>query len=174
MKTEPQNSVERTRLCELIKDIPVAMLTTLDGDGTLVSRPMSPLEMDGLGALWFFTDVRSSKTEQLQVLNLSFVDPARSTYVSLSGHGEIHTDNTRIERLWTPFARPWFPDGPDSDSLRLLKVVPETAEVWDAPHSRMVRMFAMAASVVAGKNVGLGKHATLASLSEDATVVAPK
>lgn len=165
MKTEPQRSAELTQLCELIEDMSVAMLTSLDDQGALVSRPMSPLEMDINGTLWFFTDRRSTKAEHLRVLNLSFTDPAQSTYVSLSGRGELDTDRTHIERLWTPLAKPWFPDGPDSANLTLLKFMPETAEYWDAPDSKMVRMVAMAASMVTGKPIGMGEHDTLTALS---------
>lgn len=170
MKILSQRTPELIRLGELIEDIPVAMLTTPGagagpGNGqALVSRPMAPLEMDAEGALWFFTDRRSSKVEHLQSINLSFADPAHGRYVSIAGHGELVDDRGRIERLWTAFAKPWFPDGPDSPELVLLKVQPHTAEVWDAPHSRMVRMFAMAASVVSGKPVGLGEHETLTDL----------
>lgn len=165
MKTETQNSTELTRLCKLIEHMSVAMLT-LDADGALLSRPMAPLEMDGNGALWLFTDLRSAKVEQLRVVNLSFTDQAQGTFVSLSGRGEIDTDRAHIERLWTPFARPWFPHGSESTNLALLKFVPDTAEYWDASHSKMVRMFAMAASVVARKPVGLGERNTFTELSK--------
>ena len=165
MKTEPQRSADLTQLCELIENMSVAMLTNLDDEGALVSRPMSPLEMDINGTLWFFTDRRSTKAEHLRVLNLSFTDPAQSTYVSLSGRGELDTDRTHIERLWTPLAKPWFPDGPDSPNLTLLKFMPDTAEYWDAPDSKMVRLVAMAASIVTGKPIGMGEHDTLIALS---------
>ena len=72
MKTEPQRNAELTQLCELIEDMSVAMLTNLDDKGAMVSRPMSPLEMDINGALWFFTDRHSTKVEHLRVLNLAF------------------------------------------------------------------------------------------------------
>jgi general stress protein 26 len=165
MKTEAQDSAELHQLCKLIENIPVAMFTTLSADGRLVSRPMSPLEMDRTGALWFFSDLHSQKTAQLSIANLCFADPDTSTYVSLSGHGEIDTDRARIRELWTPFARPWFPDGPESSALALLKFIPDTAEYWDAPNSKMVRSLAMAASVVTGKPVGMGQHETLTGLS---------
>lgn len=165
MKIHPQTTAALTRLGELIEGLSVAMLTNLDADGVMVSRPMTPLEMDADGALWFFTDLRSQKVAQLRVANLSFADAGKGTYVSLSGHGEIDTDRARIKRLWTPFAKPWFPDGPDSPQLALLKFVPASAEYWDSPSSKMVRMFAMAASVVAGKPIGLGDHETLTGLS---------
>ena len=165
MKIETQNSAEMAELCKLIEPIPVAMLSNLDADGALVSRPMSALQVDAAGAVWFFVDLRSSRVEFLRVVNLSFVDAARGTYVSLSGRGEIRSDRAQIQQLWTPLAKPWFPEGPDSRNLALLKFVPHTAEYWDAPHSKMVRMFAMAASVVAGKPIGMGDHATFTDLS---------
>ena len=164
MKTETQSSAELTQLCELIKDMKVAMLTTEDAHGALVSRPMSPQEMDSSGVIWFFTDLRSEKVKHLAHINLSFTDPDGSTYVSVSGRGEVHVDHDRIERYWTPFARPWFPDGSDSPNLALLKFVPNSAEVWDAPPRKRVRMFAVAASIVAGKPIGMGDHDTLSGL----------
>jgi general stress protein 26 len=173
MKTETQSSAELTQLRKLIENMSVAMLTTLDGEGALVSRPMAPLEMDAMGALWFFTDTRSNKIEHLRVVNLSFTDADRATYVSLSGRGELHADPVRIERLWTAFARPWFPDGPGSSHLALLKIRPDSAEYWDAPHSKMVRVFAMAASVAAAKPIGMGDHDTLTGLSRPSLTTTP-
>lgn len=162
MKTKNQRSEDLTQLSELIENMTIAMLTNRDEDGALTSRPMTPLEMDGNGAVWFFIDERHAASgDQLRSLNLSFVDEASATYVSMSGRGEIDKDRARMHRLWTSFAKPWFPDGPDSPNLALLKVVPETAEYWDGPHNRMVRKFAMATSIAAGKPIGLGDHDTL-------------
>lgn len=165
MKTEPQSSAALTQLCELIAPMSIAMLTSNDDDGALVSRPMSALEMDAGGAIWFFTDLRSAKVKHLHNINLSFTDEDKSTYVSVSGRGDVYVDHARIEQRWTQFARPWFPEGPESKHLALLKFVPHSAEFWDAPNSKMVRLFAMAASVLMGKPVGLGEHDTLTELS---------
>lgn len=166
MKIQSQTSPERSRLAALIEPMTVAMLTTSDDNGALASRPMAPLELDAKGALWFFTDLCSAKVDQLSVVNLSFSDASRACYVSMSGHGEVHTDRAQIERLWTPFAKPWFPEGPKSTNLALLKIVPHSAEIWDAPNSKMLRLFALAASVVAGKRIGLGTHETLGALTK--------
>lgn len=165
MKTENQTSNDRSQLCKLIENMSVGMMTSLNANGALISRPMSALEMDGNGALWFFTDLRSAKVEQLNQLNLTFIDTAHGTYVSMSGHGELETQRAHIEMLWTPLARPWFPGGPDSAYLALLKFIPDIAEYWDTPSSKMVRILAMAASVVAGKPIALGQHQVLQHLS---------
>jgi general stress protein 26 len=165
MKTATQAHASLAHVAELIDDIPIAMLTTVEADGALAGRPMAVLEMDAEGALWFFTDLRSSKVDHLRVANLGFTDPARGTYVSLSGRGEIHTDRAHIQRLWTAFAKPWFPDGPESANLGLLKFVPDAADYWDAPNSRMVRTFGVIASIVAGKPIAMGEHGSHTDLS---------
>lgn len=166
MKIETQINAAFAGLCGLIEHIPVAMLTNIDVDGNLAARPMSPMEMDRNGALWFFIDLRHAKVEHMGAANLSFADADRATFVSMSGRGQIHMDRTRIAQLWTPLVRPWFPDGVESEHLALLKFVPDAAEYWDAPHSKMIRMVALAASVIVGKPIALGEHDTLPALSK--------
>lgn len=173
MKIANQTRAELTHVANLIENIPIAMLTTQEADGALASRPMTALEMDAQGALWFFTDVQSPKVDQLRAVNLSFTDRDQGAYVSLSGHGEIDTDRAHIQSLWTVFAKPWFPDGPDSSNLALLKFIPDTADYWDAPSSKMVRAFGMIASVIAGKPVALGEHGSHTALSASARAAAP-
>jgi general stress protein 26 len=167
VKIQPQSNAELTQLGTLIEDMSIAMLTNVDNDGALVSRPMSPLEMDADGAVWFFIDATTSNEKQLEAVNLSFSDEDAGTYVSISGRGEISLDRARMERMWTPLAKTWSPDGPLSPDLALLKIVPHTAEYWDAPHSRMIRMVAMAAAAVTGQPVAMGDHDTLTDLSKD-------
>lgn len=166
MKIEHQLTPELTQLSELIEGMKICMLTNADNTGALISRPMSALKMDAEGAIWFFTDLRSSVVEQLRPVNLAFSDEGKSTYVSLAGYCEVITDSVLIQQMWTSAAKPWFPEGPDSINLALLKFIPETAEYWDAPESQMVRLFAMAASIVSGKPVALGEHGNISNLSQ--------
>jgi len=165
MKIHTQPNAELQKLAALIQPMDgVAMLTSQDPDGALVSRPMAPLEMDENGAIWFFTDRNSAKADQLRTLNLSFSDEERSTYVSLCGHGDIEVDRSHIKRLWTPLARPWFPDGTDSENLALLKFTPGAAEYWDAVDTKMVHLFATAVSVIAKRPIGMGENGHLEHL----------
>ncbi len=164
MNIKPQKTEDLTQLGELIEDSRVCMLTTPDDRDALVSKPMSPQEMCEEGAIWFLTDPNTTKAHHLKNINLAFSNESNGTYVSISGHGEIVTDRARIESLWTAFAKPWFPDGVESSNLALLKFVPSGAEYWDAPHSKIVRTFAMVASIVAAKPVGMGDHGNLNAL----------
>jgi len=143
MKTEKQNSDERADICRLIQNLTITLMTTANREGGLTSRPMSPLLLDAYGDLWFFTDVRSEKTKHLDAINLGFIDSTRATYVSLSGHGILHNERSYIDRLWTPFAKPWFAEGPDSPNLALLKFVTRSAEYWNSAQSRMVSLLKM-------------------------------
>jgi general stress protein 26 len=165
MNVKHQQTNELSKLGELIEDMSVAMLTTVDkAEGTLLSRPMTPQEMCEQGAIWFLTDPNSNKVKHLEEMNLGFSNEVNSTYVSISGHGEIVEDRERIESLWTIFARPWFPEGVDSSNLALLKFVPHCAEFWDGSNSKMVRMFSMVASIAAAKPIGMAEHGHLETL----------
>ena len=162
MKFHIQPNADLQKLATLIQPMDgVAMLTSIDDDGALISRPMAPLEMDESGAIWFFTDVHTAKVDQLRSLNLSFSDAERSTYVSLCGHGDLEVDRAHIKRLWSPLARPWFPNGTESENLALLKFTPSAAEYWDAVSTKMVHLFATAISVIAARPIGMGEHGHL-------------
>ena len=43
------------KLCDLIKGIKITMMTTVEEDGTLHSRPRGTQEAEFDGDLWFFT-----------------------------------------------------------------------------------------------------------------------
>ena len=51
-QTQTQTNPRLAHIAALIDDIRIAMLTTVEADGTLASRPMAALEMDASGALW--------------------------------------------------------------------------------------------------------------------------
>lgn len=140
MKTEKQNSTERVELCRLIQNLTICMMTTANKESGLTCRPMSPLLLDAYGDLWFFSDIRSEKVKHLDTINLSFIDTTRATYVSMTGHGVLHNERSYIDRLWTPFAKPWFAEGRDSEHLVLLKFVAHSAEYWNSAESKMVAL----------------------------------
>lgn len=166
MEVALQTSVERTHLGNLIESISVAMLTTFDSRGALISCPMAPLELCEEGAIWFLIDANSEKLQYLKVLNLSFSDVANGVYVSLSGYGEKITDRAHIKSLWTPYNLPWFPDGTKSSDLLLLKFKPESAEYWNAQLNKMEHMFGAYVSVVAKKPIDMIKQGSFNNFAQ--------
>lgn len=129
------------KLREMIAELATASLTTMDRDGALRSRPMVIAELDEDGTLWFFTNDYSAKVEEVQLhpeVAVSFAEPERHRFVSISGTAELVRDPTRMQMLWQPLLRAWFPAGLDDPELALLKVEIVSAQYWDPPQQRLV------------------------------------
>lgn len=154
METQTQHNPQLEKVKEMVGDIRIAMMTTVDEGGNLVSRPMACMQMDADGTLWFFTQKSSPKVEQIEQhenkVNLSFVNVADADYVSISGTSQEVYDRAKIDALWSDMAKPWFPKGKDDPELTLLKVHTEMAEYWDSNDSRIIRLFEMARAAVTG------------------------
>jgi general stress protein 26 len=153
-----------SKVDELIRDIPVAMLTTADDDGSLRSRPMAARQAAFDGNLWFFTRADAPKVDELQQhpqVNVSFADPERQYYVSVSGTATLVHDRQKMEELWSPRLRTWFPQGLEGPNLALLQVHADTVEYWDAPSSTMVQLLGVVKATLTGESPQPGEHAKL-------------
>lgn len=143
-----------TKLFDLIKDVKIAMMTTVDTDGTLHSRPMWNQEADEVGDLWFFTRIASPKITEISrdnLVNLAYSDPSKQHYVSISGRAEIVRDKAKIKEKWSEGMRVWFPKGTDDPDVALIQVHPEKGEYWDSPSSTMLHLYGYAKAVTTGK-----------------------
>jgi general stress protein 26 len=145
------------KLAKLIKGVRVAMLTTVEADGCLRSRPMHTQENYFDGTLWFFTWVDSAKVHEIehdQHVNLSYADPSEQVYVSVSGRARLVRDRAKIEELWNPVHKAWFPQGVDDPNIGLLRVDVEKAEYWDSPSSKVVQLIGFTKAMLTGKAYG--------------------
>ena len=161
METEPQATKSMEKLAELIRVARIGMLATLEPNGTLRSRPLATLQLDAQGRLWFFSSVSAPKVGEIDrhsQVNVSYCDPDKQDYVSISGAAEVVRDREKMKQLWTPWVEPWFPRGLSDPDLGLLCVHIEQAEYWDAPESRMQRMFGLARAIATGDTHMLGEH----------------
>ncbi len=150
---------------ELIKDIDLCMLTTVDENNDLHSRPMSlNSDVDQQGNLWFFTSSNSHKASEIERtpnVNVSFIDTRKQHYVSVSGTAEMVHDRQKIKELWKPVLKAWFPDGPDQPDVALLKVRMTKAEYWDGPSSMIAQAVSFVSAILTGKQVELGENKKL-------------
>ncbi len=152
------------KLGELIKDIEFAMLTTAEADGTLRSRPMATQQVEFDGDLYFFTRAGSGKVDEIERdhhVNVSYAKPDDQRYVSVSGMARLSRDRAKIEELWSPILKAWFPEGLDDPELALLKVSVESAEYWDSPSSKMVQLVGFVKALVTGESYKPGEHEKL-------------
>ncbi len=144
----------KKKLQELIKDINVAMLTTVSANGQLRSRPMAPQEVNVDDALWFLTDTNTAKVAEVsqeEQVNLVYMDTKSQRYVSISGVGQTYRDPAKVNELWNPLLKAWFPKGPDDPMIAVMRVVPEYAEYWDAPSYSIVQLFGFIKAAVTGE-----------------------
>lgn len=151
-------------LNEKLKHIRFAMMTTVEPDGILRSRPMATQEQDFDGDLWFFTSADASKVDDVQQhnqVNLSYANPDDNLFISVSGAAELVRDRQKINELWKPFLQAWFPNGKDDPTLALLQVHVEHAEYWDAPSGTMGTLYAVAKGLVTGGKDSGGENKKL-------------
>jgi general stress protein 26 len=155
-----ENDLEKLR--GLVKDIDFCMLTTIDEGGDLHSRPMSSNgDIDADGDIWFFTSASSHKVSeinQLPKVNVSFADPDNQRYVSVSGTAQLVRDRAKIDELWRPEFKIWFPEGKDDPEVALLRVSLDKAEYWDSPSSTIGYALSFVSSLVTGKQPDMGEN----------------
>ena len=92
MEHQPDRAAAIKKLGELIEDIKIAMLTTVEEDGSLRSRPMGTQQVEFDGDLWFFTGQSTAKVDEIQQdqhVNISYANPDDNRYVSVSGRARL-------------------------------------------------------------------------------------
>ncbi|HYZ34400.1 MAG TPA: pyridoxamine 5'-phosphate oxidase family protein [Crenalkalicoccus sp.] len=153
--TETRSDAEAKRkVFEMIRDIEVAMVVTMDEAGRFRGRPMRAANREFDGVLWFFTEAGSPKTGEVaqdERVLLAYSDVHRQNYVSIYGTAELVRDAAKQRQLWSEPQRTWFPGGPEDPRIALLKVTCEGAEYWDAPTSTLVHAYGYLKAVTTGE-----------------------
>lgn len=136
------------------------MLVDRDGE-RLRARPMAPVVEEEARAIWFVTDQRNAKDDEItrdpQVC-LTFVDHSAHFHLSVSGSARVVRDPAKLKAIWTTYMEAFFPGGPDDPNAILLKVEPEAAEYWDGKGD-IASAFELAKSMVTDKRPDLGDNA---------------
>lgn len=156
-KMSHSNPGDFAKLGELIRDIRVALLTTVGRDGRFHTRPVQTLQVEADRTLWFFTDWSSPKVDELQhdaTVSLGYADPAKNVYVAVSGSGSLIRDIQKAKQLWSIEQRAYYPEGPEDERLALLRVLIERAEYWVAP-GRSSYLVAAVTAIASGTPVGV-------------------
>jgi len=151
-----------TKVAELIRGERFAFLTTTEPDGTMTSRPMTLQEVEFDGDLWFFAERGSRKMAHLAARpQVNVAAGSGGTWVSLTGRATVVDDAAKKRELWNSAVEAWFPQGPDDDSVVLLKVEGESAEYWDSPGGRLATLISFAKAKVTGQRIDAGENETV-------------
>lgn len=176
------------KLGELIKEIRVTMMHTWssrggqrsDGAGEVLfdgahrsqpiplrARPMYTQRLDPAtynGVLWFFADATSNLVHELGQSDgvlLSYASPEKNIFVSVGGRAHCEHDPVKAAELWNLHAKGWWPQGPGSENLTLIRVTIERGEYWDGP-SNTSYMLHLLKAVASGERVNVSaEHAVI-------------
>jgi general stress protein 26 len=151
---------ELDRVWEILEKADICMLTTNFPDG-LRARPMEPRPDREEDVIYFLTDVRGLKDDEVKTnpnVCLAFVYAKEKVYLSITGQAFVGRDVERARALWNAEQQVWWPGGPEDENLRVLRVEPERAEMWDGPASSAVAAFEFAKARITGKKPNLGEN----------------
>lgn len=143
------------KVTELIKGIKIAMLTYVDGEGHLVSKPMATQDVDFDGDLWFIAERDSEKVRDIEAnphVNVAY--SGKGSWVSVCGTAEVVNDVEKLTQLWSSFTDAWMEGGPQDPNNVLLHVTADSAEYWDSPGgSTVVQLANLVKAKVTGERV---------------------
>lgn len=148
------------RIWDIIEKVGVCMLTTQFAGG-LRARPLEARPDREAGLIFFVTDLRSPKEDEIAAapdVGLVFIDPHDKAYLSITGRASVLRNLEKTKAVWRKTDEVWWPDGPGSPDVSLLRIEPVTAELWDGPASAAVTAFEFVKARLIGQEPKLGEN----------------
>ena len=151
-----------SKVTEIINDAKIGMVTTINEEGALVSRPLAVQEVMDDGDMWFFTGLGTSQVAHVRAdprVNVAF--GKNPEWVSFAGNAEVVTDRAKIHEMWNQVVEAWFPDGPDTPEVCLLRVESDSAEYWTSPGGTAATVLQWVKSKVTNSRMSVGESGTV-------------
>jgi general stress protein 26 len=142
------------RVWKLMEKIGICMLASKDGE-KIRSRPMGAHPRQAENAIYFLTDARGHKDEEVmqdEHVCLSFAQPSDGKFLTVTGHARVLNDRALIKDLWDASAEAYW-SGSDDPGVRAIEVTPEDAQFWEGPHGVVATFQMIAAAATAGAPV---------------------
>ncbi|MBV6321698.1 pyridoxamine 5'-phosphate oxidase family protein [Duganella violaceipulchra] len=118
------------------------------------ARPMTALQVDAQGNLWFVSASDSLKNLELAAepsATLYFQASGRAEFMHLEGIATVLRDPVKLKELWSFTMKTWFAGGEDDPRVTLIKFAPTYGYYWDTKHGRAVASVRMLIGAVIGK-----------------------
>ncbi|MFT3701303.1 MAG: pyridoxamine 5'-phosphate oxidase family protein [Agriterribacter sp.] len=145
------------RIKEMVDNDATCFFCTKGNVGrTYGTRPMSVLQADEDGTLWFMSAKDSHKNVDIASdpsVDLYFKGSAHSDFLFLTGKATITVDKNRIEALWKPIIKTWFTEGEDDPRITVIKFSPTDGYYWDTKHGSLVAGLKMAVGALTGQTL---------------------
>ncbi|WP_205685687.1 pyridoxamine 5'-phosphate oxidase family protein [Flavipsychrobacter stenotrophus] len=152
------------KLKEFVDSNATCFFCTNIADGKFDTRPMSSQQVDDEGNVWFLSKKGSDKDFDIKrddKVQLLYSLSSHSGFMSVQGKATTTDDQAKIDELWTPIAKVWFPEGKEDPSISVIKVTTDGGYYWDTEHGKVVSFIKMAASLVTGETKDDGVQGTM-------------
>ncbi|WP_395672370.1 pyridoxamine 5'-phosphate oxidase family protein [Phenylobacterium sp.] len=127
-------------VAKALRDIDFVMLNTHTTGGQIAGRPMSnnrDVEYDGDS--WFFVDKESRTFADVSADPKVTISAQGSKgllgkpplFLSIEGQAEVIEDRAQLEAHWNSDLDRWWPEGPSTPGVVLLKVHAGRIHYWD-------------------------------------------
>jgi general stress protein 26 len=148
------------RVWDILEKHSIGLLTTRFAGG-LRARPLDSRPDRDACAIYFVTDVRGLKDDEIEAdpdVCFVVVDENENAYLSITGRAEVTRDNIMAAKIWKKTDDVWWPGGPQDENVRVLRINPSRAELWDGPKWKAVAMFEFAKAKLTGEKPDLGEN----------------
>ena len=161
MSQNDSQSDDFRKVTQIIEQHPVCMFTSAGSEG-LLSHPMTVVKVEDDGELWFLSSVDSTPVDDISgepEVNLTVTN--KDQWLSVRGSAAVITSEPKARELWNAAADAFYPDGPDSKNLVLIRVRPDGAQYWEAPGGAISIIFNWAKARISGERIDAGDSHTV-------------
>jgi general stress protein 26 len=155
-----QQTDHESRIWDLLEQTGVGMLTTRFDDG-LRARPLEARPDRDAGIIYFITDVRGLKDDEIEGdphVCFTLTSAHDKAYLSITAHASVMRDPLLAAKYWKKTDDVWWPGGPEDKYVRVLRLEPARAELWDGPSSSLVAAYEFAKARATGEKPNLGEN----------------
>lgn len=155
------NPSDTEQIARLVSSAKIGLFTTVNAEGSLVSRPLG-VQGEFDGELWFFSQDPSPKTDDIRANpNVNVAFESSKGYLSVAGTAEVVHDDAKIDEFWRPAAEAWFPGGREDPTVALIRVIADTVELWTTDDPKPIILLKVAAAAIRGGQPDIGENRTV-------------
>ena len=148
------------RVWQILEQTGVGMLTTQFGGG-MRARPLDVRPDREAGVIYFVIDERGLKDDEIDAcpdVCLAVVNARDKAYLSITGRARVLHAPELTASIWKRADDVWWPSGPLDEHVRVLRLEPHLAELWDGPASPAVARREFAKARATGEKPYLGEN----------------
>ncbi|MBN9297914.1 MAG: pyridoxamine 5'-phosphate oxidase family protein [Filimonas sp.] len=111
-------------LRQAIGDGDISMTSLLSEDCGVETFPLPTAHLDATGHVWFFVSKDTARKQYMkeEAVYLLYAHPLKRVSVNIIGHCSLVYDKKKMQEMWKPFMKWWYPQGVEGNDLCLLKV----------------------------------------------------